>query len=507
MRWSSEPQSWGDSERRQEQLARDWCQREGRVLADETYADRGVSGWHGANRQAGALGALLRVVRAGDTILIEDTDRWSREKPLDSLNALRDTVRRGVEIVFLKTGVRVTERNFDDPAILFTNFFSSYLANAENEKRSHRIRQAMEAKRQQIRAGKATFGRLPAWLSWDAPPRNPARKPVVVEAKAELVRRIFSLCLEGKGVHTIERLMRGCPPIANSKRADWNSRFIHRLLKDKAVIGWYVPTGTPGIFPPIVSEESFYAASVKLESRRNWTVRESCENNSLFTNLAFCARCGHSLVRQSTKSHGRKYNYLICSGYLRRMADSKCDCAGIPYGYFESSFLSLLLLQDGLVRKAMSGEQASSPLDSLKGELADVQAQAAKYLQLIGDDPNPSRRLYDALKQAEAKEAELKDQIEGETAKAIGTKPPMMAYGQFQVEFATHAHDPEYRGRIRLALREIVNKIVVSLGEDKYQVFFAGGVAPVTVRRGKTPDTICELDPPRWLRSAKHAVG
>jgi len=31
----------------------------------------------------------------GDVLLIEDADRWSREKPLDSLNAVRETVKHG----------------------------------------------------------------------------------------------------------------------------------------------------------------------------------------------------------------------------------------------------------------------------------------------------------------------------------------------------------------------------------------------------------------------------
>ena len=108
MRWSSEPQSWGDSERRQERAARDWCQRNNRTLADTRFADKGVSGWRGDNRKSGRLGDLLKVVQPGDTILVEDADRWSRENPLDSLNALRDTVNRGVDIVFLKTGVAVS---------------------------------------------------------------------------------------------------------------------------------------------------------------------------------------------------------------------------------------------------------------------------------------------------------------------------------------------------------------------------------------------------------------
>jgi DNA invertase Pin-like site-specific DNA recombinase len=153
MRWSSEPQCWGDSERRQQQQAFDWCQRHGKTLSELTFADRGVSGWKGANRSSGALGALLKTVGPGDTILIEDTDRWSREKPLDSLTALQNTVNNGVSIVFLRTGVTVNKDNFNDPGVLFPNFFGSFLANQENEKKSFRIREVMASRRKLIEGG------------------------------------------------------------------------------------------------------------------------------------------------------------------------------------------------------------------------------------------------------------------------------------------------------------------------------------------------------------------
>src|SRR4029077_6050258 len=85
MRWSSEPQTWGDSERRQAQAAQDWCCRNGRTLIEQTYADRGISGWKGANRQTGALGALLKHQRGEGKGRAEDSpgrkEGDSRENP------------------------------------------------------------------------------------------------------------------------------------------------------------------------------------------------------------------------------------------------------------------------------------------------------------------------------------------------------------------------------------------------------------------------------------------
>lgn len=142
IRWSSEKQTWGDSERRQEQMAKDWCARKGLKLSQHSFADRGTSAWKGKNLQDGALAELLRLVKPEDVILIEDNDRFSRQEAITAMENLRCVVNKGVTIVFLKTGTEVTSKNYNDPSVLIPNFFQSWLANAENEKKSFRGKEA-----------------------------------------------------------------------------------------------------------------------------------------------------------------------------------------------------------------------------------------------------------------------------------------------------------------------------------------------------------------------------
>lgn len=495
MRWSTEPQTWGDSERRQDQLAQDWCHRNGMVLQDQTYADRGVSGWRGANRLTGELGALLKIVRPGDIILVEDTDRWSREPVLDALSTLRDTVNGGVEIVFLKTGVRVNKSNFNDPSVLFTNFFGSYLANSENEKRSYRIRQAMEAKRQSISRGQIPFGRLPAWLEWNAPPHRPGRHPVVVEAKAELVRRVFDLCLQGKGVRAIERLVRDQPPISNSKRAGWNTRFIHRLLRDKAVLGWFIPTETPGIYPAVVSEEVFYAAQSKLEGRRHLTVREACAGHNLFTRLVRCSNCGHPLVRHTSRSNGRVYAYLFCTGKLHGLAPNDgAGCgSGLRYDYLERIVLDLVC-NSPLVQRLLAGPQPVSRIDQLKGELVSAERAVKKWFDLIEDDAEPSPMLVNALKSAEKRKAQLEQELGDEEAKAAVYRPPVEVHREVrEVAAQIVSGCPDYRQTAAAALRQLVNRIVVNGVRREFEIQFHDCTG--TIRVALEKDKVREL----WL--------
>ena len=80
LRWSSEPQTWGDSERRQAAMADTWCEQHGVALTDN-YRDSGVSAYRGLNRES-QLGELLKEARRGDYVLVEDSDAQFAESNL-----------------------------------------------------------------------------------------------------------------------------------------------------------------------------------------------------------------------------------------------------------------------------------------------------------------------------------------------------------------------------------------------------------------------------------------
>jgi DNA invertase Pin-like site-specific DNA recombinase len=414
-RWSSDGQSGGDSYRRQSSLAQEQCKRRGLTLADDVYVDAGVSAWKGKNRKEGALARLLKVVRAGDAIAVEDLDRWSREPVLDSLNALRDVISKGVEVWFLKTGVIVNKNNFNDAGTLIPTFIQGFLANQENEKRAYRIREAMAGKRQKLAQGKLAFGRLPAWLKWSAQPSDPNRTVSVDKAKAAVVRSAFKLCLSGMGCRAIAIELSRHAPISNHPRSSWNARFIHRLITDKSVLGYFAGTEHK-VLPAIVDETVFFAAASRLKTNKTYSCRIDHRNSSLFTGVVKCSDCGEPMVRFSSTSGGKRHHYLICSGYWHKK--TSCGFKAVNYGQMETSFLALLEAGE-LIQQALAGEKQPSKLDALEGELLVVQAQANKLLKLIEGDDDPSTRLVASLKAQEALEKTLKAEIEAEKAKAF----------------------------------------------------------------------------------------
>ncbi len=322
-RFSTAEQQFGDSERRQLALAESYCARNGLKLAD-TISDKGISAFHGRHRQSGALGRLLKRLKPGDALIVEDSDRLSREAPLTALTALYAAVNGGIEVHFLRTGTVVNAANFNDVSVIVPNFFGSLLANQESKKKGERVKASWAARRAAIAKGLPARFRLPCWLEWSAE----QGKVTVNEAKAAIVKRLFRLAGEGHGVLAIARLLNqeGVKPITGSKRACWNLTSLRRILLGKEAIGFYVPgTGEPvaNYFPAVVSEAEFYAAQSRLGDAKKIKARTASTAN-LFVGLAHCRRCGAAIWPRMLED--------ALQGRLKNVyrADSLPGLAGLP---------------------------------------------------------------------------------------------------------------------------------------------------------------------------------
>jgi DNA invertase Pin-like site-specific DNA recombinase len=442
----------GDSERRQLALAEAYCARNGLKLSTESFRDKGISAFHGKHHESGALGRLLAHVKPGDTVLIEDSDRWSREDPLAALNRLRAEVETGVEIVFLRTGQRVTRENFDDVAVIVPNFFGSLLANQESRKKGERVKASWAARRVAIRAGQPARFRLPCWLRWD----ETAGKPAVKEAAAGTVRKLFELAAAGRGMLEIARALHasGIPTVTGSKSPAWNLTSLRRILRGKEALGYYVPrTGEPvaGYYPAIISEQLYYAAQARLGIVKTITRRLGCDSN-LFTGLLHCSKCGSSL----TTAGGFKYTKLICQG--ARQGRSDCGFSGVPVAVVEAGVFDFLGQTD-VLRPALAGAPKPSKLDALAGQLESAKRQATKLAAVIVSDPEPSPLVYAALKAAEAAVKSISGEIDGERAKA--SLPVLAGYENFLLALPALLKDAHRRPELRRAVNAVVENIAL----------------------------------------------
>jgi len=391
LRWSSDRQSWGDSERRQNEAAEAWCARQGLSLAGQAK-DEGVSAFTGKNRRQGsALDSLLKTVSAGDILLLEDNDRFSREDTVTALSSLREIVRKGVTVVFLKTGVEVRADNFNDPSVLFANFFQSYLGHAESAKKSVRVKASWDARKAALKKGTPMNQNLPSWLRWN----SETKQVLVIDERAEIVRRMFKLYLETRSIRRVTRqfITEGIPCISKRKGSRWTNTYIHHTLTNRSVIGDCLHTNppTPNIFPAIVAEKDFYAVAERLKVGRHFTAAARKRDANLFVGLAVCSKCGRPMNKNTYRRPSGQRSYLVCGAGLHDSSD--CGLAGVRYEVFEKSF-AFMLTHSVRVREALTQDGSSpSQLALFQGQLGTVQNRANKLLTELREDDNPSRRV------------------------------------------------------------------------------------------------------------------
>lgn len=387
-RWSTPEQSRGDSSRRQADAAERWAERHGYQLdLSLNITDEGVSAYRGSNAVDGGLSRFLEACRRGlvedgSFLLVESLDRISRMAPRKAQRLIDDIVDAGVTIVTLSDDQHYTgERLDNDPTALLIALMVSWRAHEESKTKGRRVAAAWDAKRQRVRANPAErlTRRAPSWLI----PTDDGRW-AVDQPKAAVVRRIFTMTLEGIGEHGIAAKLQheGAPMLGRGKH--WHRSTISKVLRNPAVIGTLVPgqirymdgqrvrvheEPIPGAFPPVVTESDWRA--VRSLKDGNARAPRGCNAGRavahVFAGLARCPLCGAAMARVSKgKSVKAGTPKLVCSAAKAKAA---CRYVAVPVGLVETAFLQgSATLLDG-VPTANEGDDVDSARRNLEAAI------------------------------------------------------------------------------------------------------------------------------------------
>src|SRR5262249_41911236 len=154
---------------------------------------------------------------------------------------------------------------------------------------------------------------------------------------------------------------------------------------------------------------------------------------------------------------------------------SECGRQGIRYDVFHQAVLSL---NGAEIIKRLADGNVSSPLDELRTKLVMIQDQANAWFRKIEDDPNPSPRIMQALRDLEAQESALQKRIDEEAAKSKAAMPPVASYKGLVNEQSAVKVDRE---KCRTLLRGFIEKIVCNPKEQAFTVHFKCGKEPMPV--------------------------
>ena len=343
IRMSTETQLRGDSKRRQEEASRLYAEEHDLDLVEETELhDIGVSAFKGRNVSGGALGTFLKAVsdgriERGSFLLVESLDRLSRQQVMRSLTIFTEIINSGIKLVTLTDGVVYADDQTDFGQLLYSLVVMSR-AHEESAMKSQRVAAAWSQKRATISTKKLT-AQGPAWLRL----QDDRTEFEIIPERIEIVLRIFKLCDEGMGAHSIARTLSedGVSTFGRSER--WAAASVNKILGNRAVIGEFQPKragkaegdAVENYYPAIVPSELFYRCqAARSERRSTGRGRKGDRVKNLFSGLATCGDCG-AKMRYLEKG---EYSYLRCSKAMQ----GGCPTSGWAYFDFEASFLAFV---------------------------------------------------------------------------------------------------------------------------------------------------------------------
>lgn len=407
LRFSTADQIRGDSLRRQTMLAKEWCQRNNVELVED-YRDLGISAFHGANADRGALRVFLQKVEAGEIekgsyLIVESLDRLSRTAITDALQMFLGIINSGVVVITLADDKtydreRINDGNFTDLIISLTILSR---ANEESRTKSKRLSAAWSNKRDMIGERKLT-ALCVSWLELEKD-RKSFR---LIPERVKIVQEIFAMAEAGKGAGSIARELNRRKVPTFGRSAGWHISFIKKTIENRAVIGEFRPTvkregkvvpldPVPGYYPSIISKVTF--ANV----HRVRGVRPSHRGRSpfnVFSKVTFDKATG-ATMGYVNKNREKGWHYLCCSLAVRGLA---------PYEVWQyDDFLGkfLFVCRKASERKARPLRSKHTELDLTKSELDEVEREVANLVKVL------SRGYIEAvesqLRVLETKRAEL----------------------------------------------------------------------------------------------------
>ena len=190
----------------------------------KVYADKGISGTSYKHRDA--LLQMIEDAKAGeiDLILTKSVSRLARNT-VDSLNITRELKSYGVEVFFEKEQLSSFDSNAE---LLFT--IASSVAQEESRSLSENVRWG---KQRSMEAGNVPF----TYKHFLGYRRGEDGNPEIVEEEAEVIRKIYSLYLDGKSLRAIGDQLSSENIKTPSGLDEWSATTVRSILTNEKYKG------------------------------------------------------------------------------------------------------------------------------------------------------------------------------------------------------------------------------------------------------------------------------
>lgn len=527
IRFSTPAQQEGDSLRRQLRKSERYAEKRGLVL-DSSTRDLGLSAFKGVHRHKGALKAFLTrveegAIAPGSFLLVENLDRLTREDVIEAAALFLQIINANITVVTFSDNM---EYNRDliiaHPEYLNISISQFIRGNAESRRKAELLGDTWADKRSDLSSDsrKVLTKQGPSWLTFVAD--DPAQ-PLVGEweenERAEVVRSIFDLCLNGLGKDGIARRLieEGVPSF---KAGDgWQGSTVFYLLKDRRVLGEFQPMTkvggkrrpvgepSPDYFPRIVDDTTFYAAQSEL-ARRNTGAGQGRAGKSpnLFVGLTRCGCCGRTMEfrdKRGKRNRSPSDVYLMCSG--RRRSDRLCDNAA-RWTYSLTENVVLDFVTDIVVPEDNNAHLAAAKLLGATSKREDLKRRLDRALEDRENEIDADFRAH-FMARARALKTEL-GSIDAEIATLTKTAEQSKrdvldmrreAVAKVRAELAETPDNHELRAKLAVALRQVIDHMEFD-GDGAFTVFLHGGLKAYRFANGKFSHVVDLGEIDTWVK-------
>ncbi len=320
----------------QKQILSDYAKKHG-YTNTMFFVDDGISG---TSFDRSDFNRMQRMVEAGKigTIIVKDLSRFGREHIEGG--RLAEIVYPTLGVTFISIHENVNTSTGEGMEMMpFYNIFNEWYAAQTSKK----IRDVWKSKSDN---GKRVSPTVPFGYMKDPADKE---KWLIDEPAAEIVRKIFALCLDGRGPSQIARQLekenimvpsayyqsvnRKCSQKVPIGSCHWDTKTVVHILENRQYTGCAVNFKSstvsykvhkkvyfdeedqviiPNMQEPIISEEDWLKVQ---ELRKNKRRPTKTGRTSLFSGLVFCPDCGAKLHFCASKSLRRDQEFFRCANY------------------------------------------------------------------------------------------------------------------------------------------------------------------------------------------------
>lgn len=454
----------GKSVTRQEEHAKAYAKSKGwDVNEDLIFVDDGISGAE-FQKRPGFIRLMnsLKPKPPFQVLVMSEESRLGREQ-IQTAYALQQLMDAGVRVFFYLTDQERTLNTAMDKVMLS---LSNFAAEMEREKAQQRVYDAMSRK---ARAGHVTGGKTFGYdnvvVAGAVPDANGhlTRSHVelrINEQEAEVVRRIFTLYVGGRGFTSIAKTLNAegapCPrPRPTTRPSGWAASSVRQIILRRLYAGQQIWNRTKKRLPSgakkvqrrpedqwlvipvpqlrIVTPALFTQAQERWQQMRQLYLHTTNgrllgrptnghESRYLLTGFSACKTCHGSLCVQSERRNARRTDYYACTTHVRRGAAVCAEAMYAPMEALDRAILTAIeadVLHPIVLTKALEKalhqlhpqhEKPSVRRAALKKELAKVEGALARLTHAVVEGGQLAT-LLDEMKKFEEQRTRLATEL------------------------------------------------------------------------------------------------